>query len=72
MIGYMKVDGRLGRNRLLGAPGDAMNARLVAAKHNLRLILTWLRRCVAWFIAAVTSSSAPPDNSKATLNQAAA
>jgi hypothetical protein len=35
MIGHMKVDGRLGRNHLLGAAGDAMNALLVAAGHNL-------------------------------------
>jgi transposase, IS5 family len=39
MIGHMKQDGRLGRNHLLGAAGDAMNALLVAAGHNLRLIL---------------------------------
>ena len=31
MIGHMKADGRLGRNHLLGATGDAMNALLVAA-----------------------------------------
>jgi transposase, IS5 family len=37
MIGHMKQDGRLGRNHLLGAAGDAMNALLVAAGHNLRL-----------------------------------
>jgi hypothetical protein len=30
-------DGRLGRHHLLGAAGDAMNALLVAAGHNLRL-----------------------------------
>jgi IS5 family transposase len=43
MIGHMKEDGRLGRNHLLVAAGDAMNALLVAAGHNLRLILNWLR-----------------------------
>jgi hypothetical protein len=42
-IGHMKADGRLGRNHLLGAAGDAMNALMVAAGHNLRLILNWLR-----------------------------
>jgi IS5 family transposase len=30
MIGHMKADGRPGRNHLLGAAGDAMNALLVA------------------------------------------
>jgi hypothetical protein len=48
----MKADGRLGRNHLLGAAGDAINALLVAAGHNLRLILNWLRLCVAWLLAA--------------------
>ena len=43
MIWPMKADGRLGRNHLLGAAGDAINALLVAAGHNLRLILNWLR-----------------------------
>src|SRR5215210_224030 len=65
MIGHMKEDGRLGRNHLLGATGDAMNALLVAAGHNLRLILNRLRLFVAWFIAALISSSAPPNTSQA-------
>ena len=43
MIGHMKADGRLGRNYLLGATGDAINALLVATGHNLRLILNWLK-----------------------------
>jgi IS5 family transposase len=61
MIGHMKQDGRLGRNHLLGAAGDAVNALLVAAGHNLRLILNWLRLFVAWFLAALMSSSAQSD-----------
>jgi transposase, IS5 family len=65
MIGHMKEDGRLGRNHLLGAAGDAMNALLVAAGHNLRLILNWLRLFIAWLIAALISSSAQPDTSQA-------
>jgi IS5 family transposase len=65
MIGHMKADGRLGRNHLLGAAGDAMNALLVAAGHNLRLILNWLRLFVAWIIAALISSFAQPDTSQA-------
>jgi IS5 family transposase len=39
MIGHMEADGRLGRNYLLGVAGDAMNPLLVAAGHNLRLLL---------------------------------
>jgi hypothetical protein len=40
-----------------------MNALHAAAGHNLRLILTWLRLCVAWLRAALISSSAHPDPS---------
>jgi len=65
VIGHMKADGRLGRNHLLGSAGDAINALLVAAGHNLRLILNWLRLFVAWIIAALMSSSAQPDPSQA-------
>lgn len=50
MIGHMKNDGRLGRNYLLGAAGDAINALLAAAGHNLRLILAHLRRLFAWIL----------------------
>jgi transposase, IS5 family len=64
MIGHMKEDGRLGRNHLLGIAGDAMNALLVAAGHNLRLILNWLRLFVAWLMAALISSFAQPDTSQ--------
>ena len=42
-IGYMKSDGRLGRNWLTGALGDAMHAVLCGAGHNLRIILRELR-----------------------------
>ena len=64
MIGHMKADGRLGRNHLLGAAGDAINALLVAAGHNLRLILNRLRLFIAWLMAALISSSAQPDTSQ--------
>jgi transposase, IS5 family len=65
MIGHMKADGRLGRNYLLGTAGDAMNALLVAAGHNLRLILNWLRLFIAWLIAGLMNSPAQPDTSQA-------
>ena len=39
VIGHMKNDGRLGRNFLKGIAGDAMNALLCGAGHNLRKIL---------------------------------
>ncbi len=42
-IGHMKMDGRLGRNPLKGALGDAPHAVMCGAGHNLRLILAALR-----------------------------
>ena len=43
VIGHMKSDGRLARNFLKGVEGDAMNALLCGAGHNLRKILKRLR-----------------------------
>jgi transposase, IS5 family len=43
VIGHMKADGRLSRNFLKGMDGDAMNALLCGAGHNLRKILKKLR-----------------------------
>lgn len=42
-IGHMKSDGLLGRNFLKGMQGDAMNALLCGAGHNLRKILARMR-----------------------------
>jgi IS5 family transposase len=41
-IGHMKGDGLLGRNFLKGMAGDAINALLCGAGHNLRKILAHL------------------------------
>lgn len=43
VIGHMKSDGRLARNFLKGMEGDAMNALLCGAGHNMRKILKKLR-----------------------------
>ena len=48
IIGHTKHDGLMGRNYLLGSTGDAMNAILAAAGHNLRIILRKLR--LSWLI----------------------
>ena len=48
-IGHMKSDGRLGRNWLKGALGDALHAVLCGAGHNVRIILRKLRLfCALW------------------------
>jgi len=49
VIGHMKSDGRLGRNFLKGTHGDAMNALLCGAGHNLRKILRQLALLFARF-----------------------
>jgi transposase, IS5 family len=53
VIGHLKSDGLLERNHLAGAAGDAVNAVLAAAGHNLRLLLAWLRLLCAWLLAAL-------------------
>jgi IS5 family transposase len=50
-IGHMKSDGRLARNPLKGALGDALHAVLSGAGHNIRLLLSLLRL----FAASLTS-----------------
>ena len=48
-IGHMKMDGRLGRNPLKGASGDALHAVLCGAGHNIRLLIRKLRLfCACW------------------------
>jgi IS5 family transposase len=42
VISHMKSEGHLGRCFLKGRDGDAANAILTAAGHNLRLVLRWL------------------------------
>ena len=42
-IGHMKMDGRLGRNPLKGALGDALHAVLCGSGHNISLLLKKLR-----------------------------
>jgi len=41
-IGHMKMEGRLARNPLKGALGDALHAVLCGAGHNIRLMLNKL------------------------------
>jgi IS5 family transposase len=47
-IGHMKSDGRLDRNPLKGALGDALHAVPSGAGHNIRLQLSLLRPFVAY------------------------
>ena len=60
VIGHMKEDGLLERNHLVGAEGDAINAILCAAGHNMRLLARWLRGILLriWMIALATRAAA--------------
>jgi transposase, IS5 family len=62
-IGHMKTDGRLDRNFLLGQAGDAINALLAAAGHNLRLVLTALALWLACLLAKLATAAAKSDTS---------
>jgi IS5 family transposase len=53
----MKTDGKLDRNWLKGALGDAMHAVLSGAGHNLRMILRKLRLLCLFVIAALFNRS---------------
>ncbi|NVH78342.1 transposase, partial [Paraburkholderia sp. JPY432] len=52
-IGHMKTDGKLDRNWLKGALGDAMHAVMCGAGHNLRMILRKLRLLCAFILTAL-------------------
>jgi IS5 family transposase len=62
-IGHMKMDGRLARNPLKGAIGDALHAVLCGAGHNIRLLLKKLRLfCIQiwmWLLASKHENAAP-------------
>jgi transposase, IS5 family len=53
VIGHMKAEGHLGRCYLMGRDGDAANAVLTAAGHNLRLVLAWLRLLLRLILIAL-------------------
>jgi len=57
----MKQDGKLERHWLQGENGDAINVLLVAAGHNIRLILNWLRVLCAFILALLVSRAEDPD-----------
>jgi IS5 family transposase len=52
-IGHMKMDGRLARNPLKGAIGDALHAVMCGAGHNIRLLLRKLELLCAQFVMSM-------------------
>jgi IS5 family transposase len=59
IIGHTKSDGLLERNHLAGASGDAINAILVAAGHNMRLLVAWLTALLRALIMALFPAMQP-------------
>jgi IS5 family transposase len=59
IIGHAKSDDLLERDHLAGATGDAINAILVAAGHNLRLLVAWLTALLRVLFAAWLASATP-------------
>ena len=57
----MKTDGKLDRNWLKGALGDAMHAVLSGAGQNLRMILRKLRLLCVFVLAASFNRSIAAD-----------
>lgn len=51
LIGHLKNEGRMGRNYLQGKLGDSMNALMVSAGYNFKLILRWLRILFFFFLS---------------------
>jgi IS5 family transposase len=51
VIGHMKAEGKLGRNWLKGALGDAIHAVLCAAGYNIRQLIRRLRIFCAWILS---------------------
>jgi IS5 family transposase len=62
VIGHLKSDGLLERNHLHGVDGDAINAVLCAAGHNLRLLAKWLKTLLRVLIAMLLAAVAPVRN----------
>lgn len=65
-IGHMKMDGRLARNPLKGALGDALHAVMCGAGHNLRMILAKLRLLCARMGIALRALLASPSSTGTT------
>ena len=61
VIGHMKTDGHLGRNFLLGADGDKINAILSGAGHNMRLLLKWLSTLLLHFFENLFAVKRKPE-----------
>lgn len=70
VIGHLKSDGLLERNHLKGPEGDATNAILAAAGHNLRLLIAWwsvFARCHLPSIGLAATGTSRGDGARVSL-----
>ena len=67
-IGHMKSEGKLRRNYLKGAIGDALNALFCAIGHNLRLIWRHIRSLFALMLAILYDNIGSQNNMKWGMN----
>jgi len=67
-IGHMKSEGKLRRNYLKGAIGDALNALLCAIGHNLRLIWRHISSLFALMLAVLYANIGSQNNVKQGMN----
>lgn len=59
VIGHLKDDGHLERNHLKGTEGDAINAILCAAGHNIRLLARWIRLLILPILVKILAAISP-------------
>jgi len=67
VIGHLKQDGHMERNHLKGPQGDAINAILTAAGHNLRLLARWLRFLFTFFLIWILNAPIQRKNRQISL-----
>jgi IS5 family transposase len=59
VIGHLKNEHRMTRNRLVGSHGDAANAVLAAVGYNFRLLLKWLWLLCALILTRLAATNSP-------------
>jgi IS5 family transposase len=69
VIGHLKEDGHLERNHLTGPEGDAINAILTAAGHNMRLLAAWIRLLFVWILCRLYNVGNPTTPYSATADR---
>jgi hypothetical protein len=59
MIGHLKAEHRMGRNRLAHRASDAANAAQAAADYNFSLLIRWLRLLLHQILSGIAGAAIP-------------